>query len=776
MRGTALHDRLVLAVAALFLCAHLAWLPGHLEDIDSFNFALGLRDYDVAAHQPHPPGYPVFTLVARGVATLVAPLVADRVGPASSVAEQTTAASPAARLARRDALAMATLSGIAGAAALLALYALVRLLVHDPAAGDDTWLPLLVTTLTAATPLFWITALRPLSDMPGLAGALACQYLLLDASRPSASLRRAVLAGVASGVAVGLRSQVAWLIVPLLIWLLVRLWQRDGVRAAIGVASSACAGVLLWAVPMIAMTGGIGAYRAALASQAGEDFEGVPMLALAPGLRRFALALADTFVWPWGWWPIAAAMIVVALAGALALRNRGRLTIWLGLGCIPYLLFHLLFQETETTRYALPFVPFAATLVVVGLVRWAGRQAHLAATVACGFALGVSLHAHQQYVAAGTVASDVLSRMDDEARRSDVRPQVLMHRRVWAETRRARSVLMPTPSFEVLPAPRAHEWQGAARAWQQGATRLWWLVDPRRGDRAAVDPRALQLRMHVAWPMPVAAVLGGMRPHAFDWYDVAPPQWVLLDGWGLTPELAGLTAAAHQGPATTGAVALVRAQTREATVMVGGRHIAPAGAGPVSMEVRLGSTTWVQRVDVPAGPFAFTWTLPSGTGRGDGYVPLEVRTIGASPGVERLFLEQFDVQPVGTPVLALERGWYEPERDVTTGRTWRWISDQSSVRVVGATGDVRLVVTGTYPRHYDRAPVLEILAGGRPVASHTLTRPFRVEQRVSAAQLSGDGRLTWRVSPSFVAGERTGTADARRLALEIATLQAQAVR
>jgi hypothetical protein len=32
------------------------------------------------------------------------------------------------------------------------------------------------------------------------------------------------------------------------------------------------------------------------------------------------------------------------------------------------------------------------------------------------------------------------------------------------------------------------------------------------------------------------------------------------------------------------------------------------------------------------------------------------------------------------------------------------------------------------------------------------------------------------VTPSFVAGERTGSADARRLALEIATLRVTAVR
>ena len=44
------------ALAALFLAAHLAFLPPTLEDIDSFNFAMGVRDFDVAHHQPHPPG------------------------------------------------------------------------------------------------------------------------------------------------------------------------------------------------------------------------------------------------------------------------------------------------------------------------------------------------------------------------------------------------------------------------------------------------------------------------------------------------------------------------------------------------------------------------------------------------------------------------------------------------------------------------------------------------------------------------------------------------
>ena len=167
MRGTALHDRFVLAVAALFVCAHLAWLPRHLEDIDSINFALGLRHYDVAAHQPHPPGYPVFIALARAVARGSC----RRSRPTSRRATRSrwpciAGLSGAVRPARCCIASCAALARRAGGRAAL-----------PPAA---VWSP----RSSATTPLFWVTASRPLSDMPGLAGALACQWLLLRAGAP----------------------------------------------------------------------------------------------------------------------------------------------------------------------------------------------------------------------------------------------------------------------------------------------------------------------------------------------------------------------------------------------------------------------------------------------------------------------------------------------------------------------------------------------------------------------------------------------------------------
>ena len=53
------------ALILLFLLAHLVVLPRTLEDLDSINFALGVRQFDIARHQPHPPGYPVYIAMSK---------------------------------------------------------------------------------------------------------------------------------------------------------------------------------------------------------------------------------------------------------------------------------------------------------------------------------------------------------------------------------------------------------------------------------------------------------------------------------------------------------------------------------------------------------------------------------------------------------------------------------------------------------------------------------------------------------------------------------------
>src|SRR5262249_34549393 len=139
-----------------------------------------IHRYDVALHQPHPPGYPLFIALAKAVHAF---------GPS-------------------EAHALSLVSIIAGSLSVFALIVFFRRLADAP-----TWLPLVAAVVAGAAPLFWVTASRPLSDVPGLAAAVAVQAATLGATTASGLARAALFAGLAAG----LRSQVLWLTVPLLL-------------------------------------------------------------------------------------------------------------------------------------------------------------------------------------------------------------------------------------------------------------------------------------------------------------------------------------------------------------------------------------------------------------------------------------------------------------------------------------------------------------------------------------------------------------------------------
>ena len=168
-----LHHGAAAVIAAAFLAAHLPYLQSSLEDLDSINFALGIRAFDVAHDQPHPPGYPLYIAAAKLVHLAIAP----------------------------EAKALALMSVVAGALSVLALFALFRAL--DPGTTSIRR-PLIATLLVVTAPLYWFTAARPLSDTPGLALALGVQALALGAKRPRDLVGASLLAALATGV----RSQV----------------------------------------------------------------------------------------------------------------------------------------------------------------------------------------------------------------------------------------------------------------------------------------------------------------------------------------------------------------------------------------------------------------------------------------------------------------------------------------------------------------------------------------------------------------------------------------
>ena len=200
------------ALAALFLLAHLAALPPALDDIDAINFALGVRDFDVAQHQPHPPGYPLFIALGK----LSTPLLR------------------AAGVASPEVRGLAVWSAFAGAGLLLLVFTLWRALDPHPLR------PALAAVMAAASPLFWFTSLRPLSDVSGLCVAVAALVFIARAlpagsSSARAPAIRALLAGgFLAGLAIGFRSQTVVLTAPLLATVLLVPWFGIPVRVRLG--------------------------------------------------------------------------------------------------------------------------------------------------------------------------------------------------------------------------------------------------------------------------------------------------------------------------------------------------------------------------------------------------------------------------------------------------------------------------------------------------------------------------------------------------------------
>src|SRR5439155_23872318 len=136
------------------------------------------------------------------------------------------------------------------------------------------------------SPLYWFTAARPLSDMTGLVAAVAVQAITLSATTPLGL----AFAGFCAALAVGLRSQVVWLTTPLLVLAVLRQRDRDRGRAIGHTIVAFAIGILLWAVPLMALSGGPAAYWRALFSQGSEDLSNIQMLWTTPTPRTLVSA------------------------------------------------------------------------------------------------------------------------------------------------------------------------------------------------------------------------------------------------------------------------------------------------------------------------------------------------------------------------------------------------------------------------------------------------------------------------------------------------------
>jgi hypothetical protein len=188
---------------------------------DAVQFALALSEYDIAKHQPHPPGYILYVALGRLVNAWLADPTASYVALAVAFSGLTT----------------------------FVVYYLAHAVYDRPTA-------LAAAALMAVSPLSWFYGAVGLTYAGEALLASVVAYFAFRALQGSDT--DAWLAAGYLGLAGGIRQSILILLFPL--WLVATLrGSRRARTVLVGLAILAVA-ALAWFVPMIWLTGGLGRY------------------------------------------------------------------------------------------------------------------------------------------------------------------------------------------------------------------------------------------------------------------------------------------------------------------------------------------------------------------------------------------------------------------------------------------------------------------------------------------------------------------------------------
>lgn len=217
--------RLALASLALWLALEIPYLhPRYTFDYDAGNFIRASERFDVAAHQPQPPGFPLYVLMLRG----------------------------ASRLTGTPQTGMVILSLLCMTAGLLIYWKLVRQTCEPKTA-------MAALILLSFSPLVRLHAVSQTTYAADLFASSLTGWLALRVWEGSA--RAAVPLGLTLGVLTAIRSPGGFLLVPLALTAFGRLFLRRRAAALAGAGALAMA-VLAWMAPVAMSVGGWTQFRA----------------------------------------------------------------------------------------------------------------------------------------------------------------------------------------------------------------------------------------------------------------------------------------------------------------------------------------------------------------------------------------------------------------------------------------------------------------------------------------------------------------------------------
>lgn len=208
---------------ALTLISRIPFRSHYLFDHDSVQFALGMRQYDVYLHQPHPPGYFLYIQSAKWLDYFI--------GDANA--------------------SLVWLSVLASAFTVVAIYCLSSA-IYDQ--RDGRW----VALLTITSPLVWFHSEVALTY---IFAALFSTLVALIAWKLLQGERRWLYAApLVLGISAGFRQDLLLFLGPL--WLFAV--ARFGWRATLSAILVLIATIALWFLPMVSASGGLDRYVTAL--------------------------------------------------------------------------------------------------------------------------------------------------------------------------------------------------------------------------------------------------------------------------------------------------------------------------------------------------------------------------------------------------------------------------------------------------------------------------------------------------------------------------------
>jgi 4-amino-4-deoxy-L-arabinose transferase-like glycosyltransferase len=324
------NSTVLFLLTCLLLALRIGFRSHYLYDIDSVNFALGMRRFDPAVHQPHPPGYFLYIELGR---------IADKFFHDANAS-------------------LVAISIAASCGALLMIFALT-----------DNWFgrraAFFASLLFVFSPLVWFHGTVALTYAVEAFFSALTGYLCWRIYRGSEKM--IVPGAVSVGLAAGFRPSFLLFLSPLLLFSLFFCRGRVNRRSALAGAAALVLTLGAWLLPMVSQSGGFHAYWSSLLSLwrtvPGKQtaFNSSPANAIA---RLFSIA--GIYVLCFG---CAALLSFRRVRREPAVDRRMRIFIWIWIG--PGLLFFtLIFLKFVNSGYLLVISPPAFAWLGLRASQW----------------------------------------------------------------------------------------------------------------------------------------------------------------------------------------------------------------------------------------------------------------------------------------------------------------------------------------------------------------------------------------------------------------------